>query len=74
MRKNCTSGSVRGVPGNRHSYGEAGGVIPRRFLQAAKEQGAERVSVTAYAANERAGGFYRKMGFAPKSLTLELGL
>jgi ribosomal protein S18 acetylase RimI-like enzyme len=30
--------------------------------------------VTAYSANERAISFYRKAGFAPKSLTLEMGL
>lgn len=48
--------------------------LVERFLEWIREQGGERVSVTAYAANERAIAFYRKMGFAPKSLTLELGL
>ncbi len=48
--------------------------LVERFLEWVREQGGERVSVTAYAANERAIAFYRKMGFTPKSLTLELGL
>jgi ribosomal protein S18 acetylase RimI-like enzyme len=48
--------------------------LVERFLEWARGQGGERVSVTAYAANERAIAFYRKLGFAPKSLTLELGL
>ncbi len=45
-----------------------------RFLAWAREQGAKRVSVTAYAANERALAFYRRNGFVPKSVTLERGL
>ncbi len=45
-----------------------------RFLSWARGQGAKRVSVTAYAANERALAFYRRNGFVPKSVTLERGL
>lgn len=37
-------------------------------------RGAERVSVTAYAANEGAVAFYERMGFRPKNVTLEMGL
>jgi len=48
--------------------------LVERFLEWVKERGGERVSVTAYAANERAIAFYSKMGFTPKSLTLEVRL
>jgi GNAT superfamily N-acetyltransferase len=41
------------------------------FLDWAGTRGAERVSVTAYAANNRALRFYERNGFGPKSLTLE---
>jgi ribosomal protein S18 acetylase RimI-like enzyme len=44
------------------------------FLKWAKENGAQRASVTAYAANARAIEFYRELGFEPKSLTLEMGI
>jgi GNAT superfamily N-acetyltransferase len=42
------------------------------FLEWAQEQGAGRVTVMAYTANERAVFFYQKMGFLPKNITLEL--
>jgi ribosomal protein S18 acetylase RimI-like enzyme len=48
--------------------------LVRRFLEWSRKQGTERVSVTAYAANEEAVSFYKRMGFIPKNLTLELGL
>lgn len=44
------------------------------FLRWARERGAERASVTAYAANTGAVRFYERSGFRPKSLTLEAGI
>ena len=44
------------------------------FLRWLGQQGVERVSVTAYAANERAISFYEKLGFEPKNLSLEMGV
>lgn len=41
------------------------------FLRWAESRGAERVSVVAYAANERAVHFYQRSGFRPKSVSLE---
>ena len=41
------------------------------FLAWARSRGAERASVVAYAANERAIRFYRRVGFSPRSVTLE---
>ncbi len=43
------------------------------FLEWCKEKGAQRVSVSAYASNERAIDFYMGQGFEPRSLTLESG-
>jgi ribosomal protein S18 acetylase RimI-like enzyme len=48
--------------------------LVRTFLEWAQEQEAGRVTVMAYTANERAVFFYRKMGFLPKNITLELSL
>lgn len=48
-----------------------GAELVRVFLAWAGDGGAERVSVTAYAANGRAPGFYERLGFRPKSVTLE---
>lgn len=48
--------------------------LVRSFHDWVRERGAERVSVTAYAANEGALAFYRRLGFALKNVTLELGL
>jgi ribosomal protein S18 acetylase RimI-like enzyme len=48
--------------------------LVKEFLGWCREQGAERVSVTAYAANEGAVSFYKRLGFLPKSITLELEL
>ncbi len=53
---------------------EVGQQLVQKFLEWARERGAERVSVTAYVANERAVAFYEKLGFTAKSLALELGL
>ena len=47
--------------------------LAREFFSWAESGGAERISVTAYASNERAISFYKKIGFRPKSLTLEAG-
>ena len=44
------------------------------FVAWAGDRGTERVSVTAYAANEGALRFYRRVGFAEKSVSLERGL
>jgi GNAT superfamily N-acetyltransferase len=44
------------------------------FTEWAAGHGARRMTVTAYAANERAIAFYRRHGFAPKSLSLETGI
>jgi ribosomal protein S18 acetylase RimI-like enzyme len=41
------------------------------FLGWAGSRGAERASVVAYAANERAIRFYQRAGFRPKSVSLE---
>jgi GNAT superfamily N-acetyltransferase len=52
----------------------AGGELVGRFLERARGRGAQRVAVTAYAANDRAMRFYRRCGIAPKSLTLDAAL
>jgi ribosomal protein S18 acetylase RimI-like enzyme len=44
------------------------------FLEWASAQGADRASVSAFAANERAIAFYRRLGFEAKTLSLEVGL
>ena len=44
------------------------------FLKWSEQKGAQRTSVTAYAANTRAIEFYRGLGFEPKSLSLEMGI
>ena len=51
-----------------------GEALVRYFLNWAKENGTQRVSVSAYAANDRAIRFYKSLGFVPKSLVLEVGL
>lgn len=48
--------------------------LARGFLAWCQEKGAQRVSVTAYAANVRAVEFYRRLGYEPRNVTLELGL
>ncbi|GIH13717.1 GNAT family N-acetyltransferase [Rugosimonospora africana] len=44
------------------------------FARWAADSGAQRLAVTAYAANERAIAFYRRHGFTPRSLSLESGV
>jgi ribosomal protein S18 acetylase RimI-like enzyme len=51
-----------------------GADLVRTFVEWAKGQGARGVHVTAYAANERAIQFYRRAGFTPYHVTLELKL
>jgi GNAT superfamily N-acetyltransferase len=47
-----------------------GGRLVDAFVDWAKERGAARLHVTAYAANEGALRLYQSRGFAPKSITL----
>lgn len=51
-----------------------GAKLVGEFLEWAGDRGVERVSVTAYAANERAIRFYRREGFWEKSVSLEMEL
>ncbi len=51
-----------------------GGRLVERFRVWARGRGARRMSVTAYATNERAIRFYRRAGFRPKNVSLEAGL
>lgn len=44
------------------------------FRDWAEQQGAERIAVTAYAANTRALAFYQRLGFVPRDITLEMTL
>lgn len=53
---------------------QVGQQLVEAFFTWAKERGAQRISVTAYATNERAIAFYQRMGFAPKNVTLEAGV
>ena len=48
--------------------------LAEEFFKWARGKGAQRASVTAYAANARAIAFYRGLGFDTKSLALEIGL
>ena len=51
-----------------------GARLVEEFRRWAEARGADRASVTAYAANVGAVRFYEKTGFRPKSLSLEMGL
>jgi GNAT superfamily N-acetyltransferase len=51
-----------------------GGRLVAAFFDWAREQGAVRAGVTAYAANEAAQRFYVRHGFAPASVTLRARL
>jgi GNAT superfamily N-acetyltransferase len=53
---------------------QVGTHLANSFLAWCWEKGTQRVSVTAYAANVGAVAFYRRLGFEPRNLTLELGL
>lgn len=45
--------------------------LARKFFSWAESGSVERISVTAYASNGQAIRFYERLGFRPKSLTLE---
>jgi GNAT superfamily N-acetyltransferase len=47
-----------------------GGLLVREFFGWAQARGAERASVTAFAANEAAQRFYRRHGFAAQTVSL----
>lgn len=49
-----------------------GGQLVRPFLMWATENGAQRVTVSAYAANHGAQRFYARQGFGPRSVILTL--
>lgn len=51
-----------------------GTALAHNFIQWAKENGAETMTVTAYAANQPAVHFYQSLGFTPKQVTLALQL
>ncbi len=53
---------------------QVGTNLVSRFIEWARENRAQRISVTAYPANKTALDFYKAVGFEPKSLTLELGI
>jgi GNAT superfamily N-acetyltransferase len=55
-----------------HRSGGVGARLVDAFKQWATEQGAVRLTVTAYAANAGAIRFYQRNGFAPKSIELEM--
>ncbi len=48
--------------------------LARRFFAYCREQGAERMSVTAFAANMGAIRFYQRLGFVPFRLTQEMAV
>lgn len=54
-----------------HRRAGIGHRLVERFVAWSYACGAERISVTAYVANDRAIRFYRHMGFAPLNLSLE---
>ncbi len=51
-----------------------GSKLVERFKTWCTGQGIERVSVSAFASNERAIAFYQRHGFAPQNVTLESDL
>lgn len=51
-----------------------GAALVAEFFDWARERGAERAAVTAFAGNDRALEFYARHGFAPKSISLERNL
>lgn len=54
-----------------HRRGGVGARLVGEFRTWAGQRHADRLEVTAYAANERALAFYRQQGFAPQSVILE---
>jgi GNAT superfamily N-acetyltransferase len=64
--------SVHVYPAHRNrGVGER---LATAFLAWATEKGAQRATVTAYAANDGARRFYARHGFAVRSVTLDLDL
>jgi ribosomal protein S18 acetylase RimI-like enzyme len=51
-----------------------GTYLTDRFLEWAKEKDARQVTVSAYEANDKAIAFYKKLGFQPRNIILQLGL
>ena len=64
--------SMRVVPEARGRG--VGGRLVTAFFAWAKERGAVRAGVTAYAVNEKAQRFYARHGFVPASVTLRVKL
>jgi GNAT superfamily N-acetyltransferase len=62
--------SIHVYPGHRGRG--AGEQLMKAFLAWAAEKGAQRATVTAYAANDGAQRFYARHGFALKSVILDL--
>jgi GNAT superfamily N-acetyltransferase len=54
-----------------HRSGGVGADLVRAFRDWARDRGADRVAVTAYAANTSALRFYQREGFIPHTVTLE---
>lgn len=48
-----------------------GDKLVKEFLKWSKEKGVKRAQVVAYVTNVRAIKFYKRMGFAPESISLE---
>ena len=48
-----------------------GGKLVDAFLEWAQANGADRAAVTVFATNDRGLAFYRRRGFAPRSVSLE---
>jgi GNAT superfamily N-acetyltransferase len=61
--------SIHVYPGHRGQG--VGAQLVATFLTWATAKGAQRATVTAYAANEGAQRFYARHGFAPRSVTLD---
>lgn len=70
--RSATLLSMYVFPGHRSSG--VGGRLVDAFKDWAVSQDAQRLTVTAYAANSGAIRFYQRNGFAPKSVELEMKL
>lgn len=51
-----------------------GTALLKSLIEWAKEQGAQKVMVSAYASNERAIELYKRMGFKPYAVDLEIDI
>ncbi len=51
-----------------------GTALCEAFIAWSKERGCVRISVKSYASNQRAIAFYKRVGFAPYDLEMEMGL